>query len=106
MFQSDSTPVVPHRFVQDVDCCGCLIAIERNQDSDLICNECRALITSVPTPDVEKTLSEMLLSQQEICSATCPHCGAANIFPGLSAIEAYTCSACGQGVSSFQKPPN
>jgi len=33
-----------------------------------------------------------------ICSARCPHCGALNTFPGLSSIDAFVCSECGEGV--------
>ena len=33
-----------------------------------------------------------------ICSVRCTHCVALNTFPGFSAIEAFNCSECGEGV--------
>jgi hypothetical protein len=32
-----------------VDCCGCLIVVERGDQADLTCNECGAVIRTVPT---------------------------------------------------------
>ena len=37
---------------------------------------------------------------QDSCVATCPHCGADNIFPGFSSIEAFICKTCGAGVAA------
>jgi hypothetical protein len=39
-----------------------------------------------------------LYETDAICSAVCSHCGAVNTFPGWSAIEAFVCSECGEGV--------
>jgi uncharacterized protein (DUF983 family) len=33
-----------------------------------------------------------------MCSETCPNCGEVNVFPGFSAMEAFTCRSCGEGV--------
>jgi hypothetical protein len=34
-----------------------------------------------------------------ISSAHCTHCGALNTFPGMSSVEAFICSKCGEGVA-------
>lgn len=97
--KSDNLPIVPHSDVGDKECCGCLIAVERGDQTDLICNECGALVRTVPTAEVQQTLLRMALAQG-ICSAICPHCGALNTFPGFAFVEAYICcSECGEGVS-------
>jgi uncharacterized protein (DUF983 family) len=31
-------------------------------------------------------------------SATCPHCGEENTFPGFSSMKAYVCHRCGKAV--------
>lgn len=90
-------PIVPHENVADVDCCGCLIVRTRADQADIVCNECGAVIQTVAIEDAETVMLE--LSQTDIvCTARCPHCGALNIFPGMSGIEAFICRECGQGV--------
>ena len=54
-------------------------------------------VISVPLADVERVVLE-LYETDAICSAVCSHCGAVNTFPGWSAIEAFVCSECGEGV--------
>ena len=90
----DELAVVPH----SDDCCGCLVVIERGDDADLVCNECGALIRTVPTDEAPQVLMRMAMSE-EMCSAVCPHCQGLNTFPGFTSIEAYICRECGQGVS-------
>src|SRR5713226_120464 len=94
----NSLPIVPHADVGDEDCCGCLYPVERGDLADLFCNECGALIQTVPIAEVEPTLLRMAMSQG-VCTATCPHCQALNTFPGFTSIEAYICKECGEGVS-------
>jgi hypothetical protein len=64
--------------------------------ADLTCNECGAIVRTVPTADVESTLLQMAMANG-ISGAKCSHCGAINIFPGFAVIEAFTCSECGEG---------
>jgi hypothetical protein len=92
-------PIVPHEFVGGKDCCGCLVAEFRGDEADLVCNECNAVIKTVPASDVESELSGMLLSQQDFTSAVCPHCGTINTFFGFSKMLSYICSECGEPVS-------
>jgi hypothetical protein len=89
--------IVPHELLR-VDCCGCIVAINSGDEADLVCNECSALIRTVPATDVEQTLAQLTPSD-EICSARCPHCGALNTFPGFSAMHAFTCRECGEGTA-------
>ena len=69
----------------------------RGDQADILCNECAALIRTVPLADVEAAVLEMSQTDK-VCSAQCPHCGAVNTFPGWSAIDAFVCSECGKGV--------
>lgn len=89
-------PIIPHEDVEKVDWCGCLVVVERGDQADLTCNECGALIRTVPLDRAAATLAEM--ESTEVCSARCKHCGALSIFSGFSAIEAFVCSVCSEGV--------
>src|SRR5437868_1624466 len=80
----DSVPIIPHGNVADVDCCGCLTVHTRGDQADIVCDECGAVIRTVAVGDVEAAILE-LAQTDTVCSAQCPHCGALNIFPGMSA---------------------
>jgi hypothetical protein len=41
----------------------------------------------------------MEVASGAMCTARCPRCGALNTFPGISVIEAFVCSECGEGVA-------
>jgi len=45
---------------------------------------------------VQQAFTEMELTL-DLSSAICPHCGAANLFPGFSKIIAFTYRQCGEG---------
>jgi predicted RNA-binding Zn-ribbon protein involved in translation (DUF1610 family) len=95
----DELPIVPHSDSGDKNCCGCLIVVElENGNANLVCNECGALILTVPNDEAPQILMRMAI-EQGMCGATCPHCGALNPFPGFDSIEAFICRECGQGVS-------
>jgi hypothetical protein len=94
-------PIVPHEFVGGTDCCGCLIALIRGDEADLVCNECDALIKTVPASNVENELAGMLLSQEAFSTAVCPYCGAINTFFGFSHVLAYVCSECGSSICTW-----
>ena len=93
----DNLPIIPHEHVADVDCWGCLMIHLREGQADILCNECGTVIRTVAGAEVAATMSQMAQTDT-ICSAPCPHCGAFNTFPGMSAIEAFICSECGEGV--------
>jgi hypothetical protein len=48
------TTIVPHESL-GADCCGCIVAVNRGDEADLVCNECNALIRTVPTAQAELT---------------------------------------------------
>jgi hypothetical protein len=90
-------PIIPHEDVEKVNCCGCLYVQFRGGEADISCNECGVVVRTVP---VEQAGAVMVgLASHEICSVRCPHCQALNTFPGFSAIEAFICSECGEGVA-------
>jgi hypothetical protein len=89
--------LVGHCDFGDPDCCGIIMPVVRGEQCDLVCNECRAVIATVPAVEAEQTLLRMAMSEG-ICTETCPHCGAINTFPGFTSMEAYTCRQCGTGV--------
>ena len=74
------------------------MAVERGDQADLVCNECGALIETVPISEVEPTLLRMAMAPG-FCTATCPHCQALNTFPGFTSIDVYIRFECGEGVS-------
>jgi len=49
---NEELPIVPHSDVGDPECCGCLTTVERGDQIDIICNECGALVRTVPTAEV------------------------------------------------------
>jgi hypothetical protein len=94
---NDRLPIVPHESL-GIDCCGCLFVEVKGDQARIVCNECGAVIRTGSVRDVE---AEMLglVQTDVICSAACTHCGALNTFSGLSTIDAFVCSECGEGVS-------
>jgi hypothetical protein len=42
-------PIVPHQFVDDVDCCGCLVVEVRGDQAKIFCNECLGVIRTLWT---------------------------------------------------------
>jgi hypothetical protein len=93
---NDRLPIVTHQNL-GVDCPGCLYVRIEGEMADIVCNECEAVIRTVPLADVERIVLE-LDATDAICSAVCTHCGAVNTFPGWTSIEAFV-SACGEGVT-------
>jgi ribosomal protein S27E len=68
----------------------------RGDQADITCNECGAVVQTVPVELASALMVEM--ASGLIYSARCTHCGALNTFPGSSAIEAFICSECGEDV--------
>src|SRR5258708_26734076 len=61
---------------------------------ELRCNECGAVLGVVQV-DILKGLLGI-----DSVSATCPHCGEENTFPGFSTMKAYVCNKCGKAVEA------
>jgi hypothetical protein len=89
-------PIIVHESF-GIDCCGCLIVHVTGDRADIVCNECGAVIRTVQVGEVQAVMSEMAQTDV-ISSARCTHCGALNTFPGMSSVEAFICSECGEGV--------
>jgi len=96
---SPEFPIVPHSDVGDPECGGCIVPKLRCDVVDLVCNECgRVFERDVPCRNVNARLAA-LAPVTEATSATCPHCGALNVFPRFSEIDAFICQECGEGVT-------
>jgi hypothetical protein len=61
-------------------------------------NECRKVIRTVRVGGIQAAMSEMAQTDV-ISSARCTHCSALNTFPGMSSVEVFMCSECGEGVT-------
>lgn len=89
-------PMVPHED-PGADCCGFIIAELRGTEADLVCNECGAVVATVPADRIDAAMRA--IAPNAICSARCLHCGAVNTFPGFTSIDAFICAQCGEGVA-------
>ena len=90
--------ILPHELATGVDCDGCLMVVERGDGMvEIKCNSCGSVVDTVPIDRAGPRLME--LASAEMCSAHCPHCGATNVFHGFTAIEAFVCQECGEGVN-------
>jgi hypothetical protein len=94
---------LPHADFGDPECCGCLNGVIRADHADIVCNDCGAVVRTVPLNDLEKTLNEMEL-KLDLATAKCPHCQSVNLFPGFSRMLAFVCQTCGKGVSIPESP--
>jgi len=92
---------IPHSDFGDPECCGCLNGVVRGDQADIICNECDAVIRTVPPSELRRTLDEMELTL-DVATARCPHCGAVNVFPGFSSMLVFICHHCGKPVEPSQ----
>jgi hypothetical protein len=46
--------------------------------------------------DLQRTIDEREL-QLDLAIGLCSHCGAVNLLPGFSRVEAFVCQTCGKG---------
>jgi hypothetical protein len=93
---NDRLPIIPHQNL-GIDCCGCLYVRVNGDQADLGCNECEAVIRTAPLDEIEAVVLAMD-DTDTICTEVCTPCGAVNMFPGMSVIEAFICHECGEGV--------
>jgi ribosomal protein S27E len=89
--------ILPHSDFGDPECCGLLLPFERGDFADIICNECGAIVRTVPTADLRRTLDDMQL-KLDVASERCPHCRSVNLLPGFSQMLSFTCRSCGRAV--------
>jgi hypothetical protein len=90
--------MLPHSDFGDSECCGLLQGIVRGDAGQIVCNECGAVVRTLPPVELQKTLREMEL-ELDVTTDLCPRCRAANIFPGFTEIEIYTCRQCGAPIN-------
>src|SRR5580658_930150 len=93
----DNYPIIPHEST-GVDCGGCLVPKLDGEQVRLVCNECGAVTATITWVQLEAGYVPEELRSEEVTTALCPHCGAVQMFPGFSVIDAFICSECGQGV--------
>jgi hypothetical protein len=81
-------------------CPGLLFAVAPDGDdvADFVCNECEAVVRTVPLAEVDATIEAMRADKGEGPALVCPHCGRTNEFPGYSQVFAWICRSCGKGV--------
>jgi ribosomal protein S27E len=94
---------LPHSSFSDPNCCGCLNRVIQRDQADIMCNECNAVVRTVPVGDLRRTLDEMELTL-DVATAKCPHCGAVHLSPGFSELRAFTCKQCGEVVRLSDDP--
>jgi hypothetical protein len=92
-----------HEYFGNPDCCGCLTAILRGEQAEIVCTECNAVIRTVPSAELRQTLTEMELVL-DVASAKCSHCGAVHLSPGFSDLRAFTCKQCGSVTKRVDDP--
>jgi hypothetical protein len=75
-------------------------AVDGSPYSEFICSTCFAILLTFQRVKVEEAKASNMPLTESVGSATCPHCGALNTFPGWSSIDAYICRKCGEGVTT------
>jgi hypothetical protein len=53
-------PVIPHEAVENTDCCGCPTVRERGDQADVRCNECGAVLPTVPLAEAAAAIAAMM----------------------------------------------
>jgi hypothetical protein len=84
-------PVIPHR-ISGLDCSGRIIAAVEDNDVELRCNRCGAVVGVVQISIMEGLLG------LDCAEATCPHCGKVNTFSSFCEISTCVCDQCGNAV--------
>jgi hypothetical protein len=97
-------PIIAHADVENIDCDGCIWPAIRGDQAEITCNECGAVVRTVPTADLQRTYDEVELSLESLATEMCPFCGNVNVFPGWSSMMAYTCRGCGKAVRTSDDP--
>jgi hypothetical protein len=91
--------LIPHSDHGAPRCSGLLFPVTRDGRADFICNDCGAVVRTVPLAEVDAIVEQMRADKGEGVALVCPHCGKTNEFPGYSQMFAFTCRHCGKAVS-------
>jgi len=51
--------MLPHSDFGDPECCGFLVGATAGDQPGIVCNECAAVVRTVPAADLQQTLTEM-----------------------------------------------
>jgi hypothetical protein len=71
-------PILAHADFGKPDCCGCVFPVNHGEEVEITCNECGAIVRTVLSADLRRTLDEME-SQLVVASGICQNCGAVNL---------------------------
>jgi hypothetical protein len=94
---------IPHCDHGDPECPGFLYGLVRDGQGFVECNDCDAVVRTVPAAELRQTLNEMGASL-DVASEQCPHCKSVNLFPAFSKMMVYTCCHCGEVVRLSSGP--
>jgi hypothetical protein len=97
-FDAEMNTIVPHESL-GADCCGCIVAVLRGDEADLVCNECNSLIRTMPTAEAEKTLCSSRFHMRSVARKVSALHSDERI-PGFSAMNTFTCRECAEGVAT------
>jgi hypothetical protein len=87
--------IIPHADFGDPSCCGCLTGEVHGDVAAISCNECGAIVRTVPASELQHTLDEMEASL-DLAITICQHCGAVIHQPGFAKLTAFVCDWCGK----------
>jgi hypothetical protein len=99
----ERVPIIPHSEFGDSDCCGCLFGVTQGDLAKIVCNECLAVVRTVPASDLQRALDAMEV-EGDVAIAVCPHCDATHLAPGFSRLIAFVCDNCGKAVKLSDDP--
>ena len=83
---------ISHAEFGDPDCYGFFDVWRRGKNAEIQCSECLLVYRTVPFAEWQEALDEMELGLS--VAVACPHCGAVNLFPGFSQLDAFICREC------------
>jgi hypothetical protein len=97
--------LIPHSEHGEPHCPGFVFAIPRAGGvADFRCNDCGAVVCTVPLNYVAATILAMRMDGGEGVALICPHCNEMNEFQGYTEMFAFDCRDCGEGVTLARAP--
>ena len=86
---------IPHADFGDRACCGCLSGQIQGEIAVISCDECGAVVRTVPSSDLQHTLDE-IESTVDLAVERCQHCRAVNLIPGFERVVWFVGDRCGK----------
>ncbi len=93
----DAETMLRHSAFGDSECSGSLRTSTQGDEAQLVCNECGAIVRTMPAADLNETLRDLELSM-DVAGEICPNCTSVNLFLGSTQVSSFTCRSCGQEV--------